>query len=190
MSFPNRVKGVPQGVLGDSGDFTRSERTSSGELNGQSGSRTRPQLPPLRSTPAQGARRSGGTSQSAASPARVLVVEPVPVLRTIITRAFADRGHSVTTVGSLDEMRRLMPSFDPHVVVCELTLPDGAGDTACRRLKASANKLRPIVLMSGVPELELQRRSMQAGADRFHCKSHGLSELIELVEELTEEILF
>jgi DNA-binding response OmpR family regulator len=120
----------------------------------------------------------------------VLIVEPVSVLRTIMTRAFADRGHSVTAVASLDEMRRLLPSFDPHVVVCELALPDGSGDVACRRLKASANKLRPVVLISGVPEGELMRRARDAGADRFHCKSRGLSELIELVEELSAEIVF
>lgn len=135
-------------------------------------------------------RRPGGESLRSASTARVLVVEPVPVLRTIITRAFADRGHSVTAVATLEDMRRLLPSFDPHVIVCELTLPDGTGDNACRRLKVSGNKLRPVVLMSGVPENELMRRAMQAGADRFHCKSRGLSELIDLIEEMSEEIVF
>jgi hypothetical protein len=44
--------------------------------------------------------------------------------------------------------------------------------------------------MSGVPESELMRRAMQAGADRFHCKSRGLSELIDLIEEIAEEIVF
>ena len=50
--------------------------------------------------------------------------------------------------GYLEDMRRLLPSFDPHVIVCELTLPDGSGDNACRRLKVAGNKLRPVVLMS------------------------------------------
>lgn len=135
-------------------------------------------------------RKLSGESLRTTASARVLVVEPVPVLRTIITRAFADRGHSVTAVATLEDMRRLLPSFDPHVIVCELTLPDGSGDNACRRLKVSGNKLRPVVLMSGVPESELMRRAMQAGADRFHCKSRGLSELIDLIEEIAEEIVF
>lgn len=140
-------------------------------------------------------RESGPQRRSLEAPrpvtgARVLVVEPVPVLRTIITRAFAERGYSVTAVATLEDMRRLLPSFDPHVVVSELTLSDGSGDNACRRLKSSGNKLRPVVLMSGVPEAELMRRAMHAGADRFHCKSRGLSELIDLVEEITAEIVF
>ncbi len=135
-------------------------------------------------------RKLSGESLRTTASARVLVVEPVPVLRTIITRAFADRGHSVTAVATLEDMRRLLPSFDPHVIVCELTLPDGSGDNACRRLKVSGNKLRPVILMSGVPESELMRRAMQAGADRFHCKSRGLSELIDLIEEIAEEIVF
>lgn len=151
------------------------QRASSEEARGESGPQRRP---------------GRGESLRSASGARVLVVEPVPVLRTIITRAFADRGHSVTAVATLEDMRRLLPSFDPHVIVTELTLPDGSGDNACRRLKVSGNKLRPVVLMSGVPESELMRRAMQAGADRFHCKSRGLSELIDLIEEITEEIIF
>lgn len=137
-----------------------------------------------------GPQRKPSDTPRSASGARVLVVEPVPVLRTIITRAFADRGHSVTAVATLDDMRRLLPSFDPHVIVCELTLPDGSGDNACRRLKVGGQKLRPIVLMSGVPESELMRRAMQAGADRFHCKSRGLSELIDVIEEIANEIVF
>ncbi len=198
MTLFNRSKRVPDGVLGRSPEGgARTEGAPAGETHRESGSRPLPSppsyghgpghsYPPLQSQPIVRRRES----QRAAQTARVLLVEPVPVLRTIITRAFADRGHSVTAVGSLEEMRRLMPSFDPHVVICELTLPDGAGDTACRRLKANASKLRPVVLISGVPEGELKRRAMQVGADRFHCKSRGLSELIELVEELSEEIVF
>jgi CheY-like chemotaxis protein len=162
-------------VLGRSPEtLERMQRTGTDDTRGESG----PQ------------RKLSGESLRTTSSARVLVVEPVPVLRTIITRAFADRGHSVTAVATLEDMRRLLPSFDPHVIVCELTLPDGAGDNACRRLKVAGNKLRPVVLMSGVPENELMRRAMQAGADRFHCKSRGLSELIDVIEEIAEEIVF
>jgi len=165
---------VPKGVLSRSPDtLDRMQRATREEALRESGPQRRPSQSP-----------------KAVVGARVLVVEPVPVLRTIITRAFADRGHSVTAVATLEDMRRLLPSFDPHVVVCELTLPDGSGDNACRRLKASGNKLRPVVLMSGVPENELMRRAMQAGADRFHCKARGLSELIDLIEEVAEEIVF
>jgi len=170
----DRSRGVPRGVLSRSPEtLDRMQRAVSAE-------------PPRESGP----HRRSHEAVRPASGARVLIVEPVPVLRTIITRAFADRGHSVTAVATLDDMRRLLPSFDPHVVVCELTLSDGSGDNACRRLKSGGNKLRPVVLMSGVPEPELMRRAMQAGADRFHCKSRGLSELIDLVEEIAGEIVF
>lgn len=166
---------MPKGVLSRSPDtLDRMQRATREEALRESGPQRRlPSQPP-----------------KAVSGARVLVVEPVPVLRTIITRAFADRGHSVTAVATLEDMRRLLPSFDPHVIVSELTLPDGSGDNACRRLKVGGHKLRPIVLMSGVPESELMRRAMQAGADRFHCKARGLSELIDVVEEVAGEIVF
>lgn len=186
MSFDGQTRRVPRGVLSRTPEtLERLERAAACEPNRESGQRPLPSSGSL----AQSSMRKR-EAQRAPTPARVLLVEPVAVLRTIMTRAFADRGHSVTAVASLDEMRRLLPSFDPHVVVCELALPDGSGDVACRRLKASASKLRPVVLISGVPEGELMRRSRDAGADRFHCKSRGLSELIELVEELSDEIVF
>lgn len=119
-----------------------------------------------------------------------MVIEPSRALRDIMTHAFGSDGYVVRAAGSLAEAERLIGAFGPHVVVSELTLPDGTGDSVCRHLKANPMRLIPVVLVSGIPEVELARRAQRAGADRYHCKSRGLSELTELVEELTSEILF
>ncbi len=129
-------------------------------------------------------------SRTASGVARVLLVEPSPVLRAIFTRAFAARGHTVTATGTLSDTYRLLDHFDPHIVVAELILSDGRGDIACKRIKTRADKLRPVVLVSAGPEVELAHSAADAGADRFHNKSRGLEELVELVEELVAEIVF
>jgi CheY-like chemotaxis protein len=167
-------KRVPRGVLSRTPE-TLERLTRSGTSDER-----------FESAPVPRRRESARTHQQA----RVLVVEPNAVQRTTITRAFAERGHSVTAVGTLEELRRLLPSFEPHVVVCELSLPDGSGDNACRRLKAGGTRLQPVVLTSSLPEHELQRRAMHAGADHFHAKSRALSELIAAVEKIASEIVF
>lgn len=173
---------VPRGVLGDQ----RAASSTVGFSRHVSGM----QPSPARRSPHAEVPSALLESHTQPVTARVLVIEPVPVLRTIMTRALAARGYSVTAVGTLADMQRLLASFDPHLIVSELLLPDGAGDAACKRLKARPDKLRPVVLISGLPEHELARRAALVSADRYHCKSRGLSELVELVDEMASEIVF
>ena len=135
-------------------------------------------------------RRSVTRARPANDRIRVLVVEPAPVLRHIITHALSVQGYALATAQGLTDFDALLTSFDPHIVVCELHLPDGSGETICRATRARASKLVPVVLMSGTPEAELTRRGKSAAADRCFNKSLGLSALLEMIDELTAEILF
>jgi len=133
--------------------------------------------------------RSGSVSAGSAQ-LRVLVLEPAAVLRNIMAHALAVQGHEVRTVECLAGLEQRVASFDPHLVVCEATLSDGTGEQVCRVLQAQGGKLVPVILMSGMPEAELQARAKTAGADRCFCKARGLSQLLDLVEELTSEIVY
>jgi two-component system chemotaxis response regulator CheY len=135
-------------------------------------------------------RRSVTRARPANDRIRVLVVEPAPVLRHIITHALSVQGYTLATAQGVRDFEALLSSFDPHIVVSELHLPDGSGEHICHVTRARASKLVPVVLMSGTPEPELARRGRSAAADRCFSKSHGLSALLEMIDELTAEILF
>ena len=135
-------------------------------------------------------RRSSLRSRPANDRIRVLVVEPAPVLRHIITHALSVQGYAVATAQGRNDLAPVLSSFDPHIVVTELHLSDGSGEDVCRDVRSRPHKLVPVVLMSSAPEGELERRSRAAAADRCFRKTRGLSSLLELVDELTAEILF
>jgi CheY-like chemotaxis protein len=121
---------------------------------------------------------------------RVLLIEPSPALREITSRAFEREGYEVAAAAGLADAESLLRAFDPHVVITELSLPDGSGDAVCLRLKSHPTRMVPVVLVSGMAEIELARRARRVGADRHHCKSRGMGELTALVGALASEILF
>ena len=134
---------------------------------------------------------SGSVRPGAASEQlRVLVLEPAAVLRNILAHALAVQGYEVRTAERLAGLEQRVASFDPHLVVCETALCDGIGEQVCRLMQAQGGKLVPVILMSGMPEAELEARAKAAGADRCFCKARGLSQLLDLVEELTSAIVY
>ena len=135
-------------------------------------------------------RRSSPRTRPANDRIRVLVVEPAPVLRHIITHALSVQGYAVATAPGRNDLAEVLASFDPHIVVTELHLSDGSGEDVCRDVRRRPHKLVPVVLMSSAPEGELERRGQAAAADRCFRKTRGLSSLLELIDDLTAEILF
>lgn len=121
---------------------------------------------------------------------RLLFLEQTRALQGIMRKAFLEAGYDVAMASTLSELEALIDRFDPNVILVEVNLRAGKGDDICRHIKERAVRLTPVVLVSGIPEAELKQRAQDAGADRYYCKSRGLAELVELVDELTSEIVF
>jgi CheY-like chemotaxis protein len=121
---------------------------------------------------------------------RLLFLEQTRALQGIMRKAFIDAGYDVAMASTLTELETLIERFEPNVILVEVNLRAGKGDDICRHIKERALRLTPVVLVSGIPEAELKQRAQDAGADRYYCKSRGLAELVELVDELTSEIVF
>jgi DNA-binding response OmpR family regulator len=124
--------------------------------------------------------------QEARPMVRILLVEPSPIIRVLIQRALTTHGYEVHCAGSLEEASNALAE-DPELVLCELNLADGSGDTVCAMVRERLGADVPVVLMSSGPEQELTRRSMRCGSDRSFSKPRGLSELLPLVHELALE---
>jgi DNA-binding response OmpR family regulator len=125
----------------------------------------------------------GGSQSVLRQPTRVLLVEPAPLIRHFITRALVVNGYQVHSAGSLGELDYAL-GIEPHVVLVELNLADGTGDSVCRLVRAQLGAFVPVVLMSsGSPE-ELARRTALCGADGCFSKTKGLNVLLPIVHEL------
>jgi CheY-like chemotaxis protein len=139
-----------------------------------------------RSEPFRRHARSGG--EPALDRPRVLVVEPAPVLRHMIAHALTVQGYALATTAGLCDIDRVLAEFDPQLVISELNLPDGSGESVCRAVRRRGGAHLPVVLMSDRPHTELERRARAVEADRHVCKSRGLGALLDLVDAMSGEL--
>ena len=132
---------------------------------------------------------SGASGAAGALPAlaRVLLIEPAPLIRHFIMRALSVTGYEVHAVATLAEMERAF-GMEPELVLAELNLADGSGDSVCRRVRARLGAHVPVVLMSSGSQEELARRAARCDAARSFSKLRGLNVLLPIVHELSLEV--
>ena len=127
------------------------------------------------------------TSREGSQAVLVLLVEPAPLIRTFIRRALAVHGYQVVCASSVADAEVALLQR-PALVITELNLADGSGDTVCRHVRVRLGTRVPVVLMSTGSEQELLRRAERCQADRCFSKLHGLSVLLPLVHQLALEL--
>jgi two-component system cell cycle response regulator len=102
---------------------------------------------------------------------RILVVEDDPLARAILTRSLASEGHEVETAESgLQALNRLQradaASFD--VVLLDIVMPELDGYETLSRLKDDETLRHiPVIMISGVDELESVVRCIEMGATDY-----------------------
>ncbi|HRN76199.1 sigma-54 dependent transcriptional regulator [Ottowia sp.] len=86
------------------------------------------------------------TPQPAPSPARILVVDDEPDLRTLYELTLLREGHQVHTAGSLAEARGQLGRQRFDVVITDMRLTDGQGIELLRELSARRASERSVVI--------------------------------------------
>jgi two-component system, cell cycle response regulator len=104
-------------------------------------------------------------------PGRILVVEDDPLARSMLTRRLQAEGHEAETAESglqaLDRLERVgaMP-FD--VVLLDIEMPELDGYETLSRIKANESLRHiPVIMISGVDELESIVRCIEMGATDY-----------------------
>jgi CheY-like chemotaxis protein len=124
---------------------------------------------------------------SPSSGRRLLLVDDSATVRAAMTARLMDRGYPVRSARSLSETAQALAEFDPEIVVTDVRMPDVEGDELCRRIKAQMMRVVPVILYSGLPELELRERARLSNADAYVCKIRGIDGLIERMDELLSD---
>jgi two-component system, OmpR family, KDP operon response regulator KdpE len=111
---------------------------------------------------------------------RVLLVEDDRVLRSSLREALSIEGHDVRTAASLADARAQLlhcpPSEAIDLVLLDLSLPDGDGQTLLTELRRSGGT--PVIVISA-RETEGQKiRLLDGGADDYLVKPFGVGELL------------
>lgn len=112
----------------------------------------------------------------------VLVVEDAPEFAHLVFDVLERAGHQVRSAGSVRDAEREMSTWDPDLVVLDLSLPDGDGLDLCRTIRERSNAY---ILMLTARSDEVDRvLGFRVGADDYVPKPFSPRELEARVEAL------
>jgi two-component system phosphate regulon response regulator PhoB len=108
----------------------------------------------------------------------VLVVEDEPAIQELIAVGLKRNGHSVRQATSAAEAAREIAASLPDVILLDWMLPDGAGPTFARKLRAEARTREvPIIMLTARASEEDKVAGLASGADDYVTKPFSPKEL-------------
>jgi CheY-like chemotaxis protein len=114
---------------------------------------------------------------------RVLVVDDSETDAFLIAQLLHVMGHSVEVATSGRQALQKANSFDPHLILCDIVMPEMNGFEFARCLRRT--KLRPkLVVLSGYSEPSDFELAKACGFDEYIVKPIEILHLQELIESL------
>jgi putative two-component system response regulator len=116
----------------------------------------------------------------------ILVADDTESIRTLFRKLLGADGHEVIDVADGLAALGAVQEHHPDVVLLDITMPRLDGLEVCRRLKSDpATRLTPVVLVTGLSDLQDRIKGIEAGADEFLSKPVHPLELRARVGSLT-----
>jgi signal transduction histidine kinase len=119
--------------------------------------------------------------KSDTTPARLLVVDDEPGIRSLFDYEFTSRGWSVFVAADVREGLEMARVRRPDVVVCDLTLPDGDGAQVLETLKEMDPKIE-VIMVTGHATLESALACLRRGAYDYVVKPFQMEEVARLAD--------
>jgi len=121
---------------------------------------------------------------------RILSIEDDPEMRGLIQLIFERQGHRVIGAKRGDFGLEFLHSLKPDVLLLDLMLPDVDGWDVYRQMKEDEELAKiPVIIVSARSEAQDAAAGYQViGNDRFVEKPFEVKNLIEVVNEVTEQL--
>jgi CheY-like chemotaxis protein len=121
---------------------------------------------------------------------RLLIVDDSQVAAAALADVFEMHGFSVRVASTFDEVRVLLGSFAPTLLVSDVHMPGLDVAQVCRSFRASAADRRvAVVLVSGRAEGELRERLAEIKPEAFVSKLAGAIAVVTRVNSIYREFV-
>lgn len=107
---------------------------------------------------------------------RILVVEDEKRYLDILLRSLKSEGYTADGVGTAADAVEYLKSYHYDLVILDLQLPDGTGNSLLRRMRETGHTM-PVLILTAHSELESKVENFQAGADDYVVKPVAIAEL-------------
>lgn len=116
-------------------------------------------------------------------PARILVIDDDPKIRSVVRRGLVYEGFRVTDAGSGEEGLDKARDQTPDLVVLDVMLPGIDGLEVCRRLRDAGDDVA-ILMLTARDEVKDRVEGLETGADDYLVKPFSFEELLARVRAL------
>lgn len=112
--------------------------------------------------------------------ARVLLIEDSVLITSALRVLLESQGYEVRVSRTVADATRAIADFAPHVVLVDLTLPDGDGLEVVQSFPEAQPRPK-VLVMTGRDDAAMRARCAAAGCDSILIKPVPIKDLIELV---------
>lgn len=117
----------------------------------------------------------------------ILIVDDHDVNIELMTTIMELEGFKTISSTNPNEALRIAEEHAPDIAVLDVMMPGMNGYELCRRLKAGCNKrFFPVILVTGLHQLEDKVKGMEAGAEEFFTKPFSIKEIVYKIRSLLE----
>ncbi|KIG14623.1 Response regulator of zinc sigma-54-dependent two-component system [Enhygromyxa salina] len=117
----------------------------------------------------------------------MLVVDDEPAMREVLQARIERWGFPVRTAESVQAARVLTGSFDPHLVISDLVLPDATGLALLEHLRGEARE-RTILMITAYGTIDMAVQAIKGGAADFLTKPLDYVALHRFIAEIEDRL--
>ena len=112
---------------------------------------------------------------------KLLLVDDDTFLTEVITSQLQQEGiGEILSSANINDAKKLVPSFEPDILLLDVNLPDGSGIDLCDFLRHTGCK-KPIIMLTGKGSENDVINRLNAGANDYITKPVRLGELLDRV---------
>jgi pilus assembly protein CpaE len=113
----------------------------------------------------------------------IFIVDDNEMSLKLLNGILQKEGYTVTTASNGEEALRLIKNAKPELAILDVLMPDMDGYELCRRLRESPDTVHlPIIILTGLSEIDERLKAFDAGADDFIAKPFQAEELLARIK--------